>query len=160
MFEITEPRDGDPRTAPLRRLTWLLDDAIRLPLGFRMGLDALVGLIPGFGDVAGGLAALYGITVAWQLGAPAVILARMVLNAALDTLLGILPVVGDLWDIGFASNRRNLAILEHWLARPEHATRRSAFVLMLSVAALLLIMAGAVALSIWVVVWLVGKLTS
>ena len=159
MISLTEPKQGDPRTATLRRLTWLLDDAIRLPLGFRMGLDALIGLIPGFGDVAGGLAALYGIGVAWQLGAPPVILARMVLNAALDTLLGILPVLGDLWDIGFASHRRNLAILEHWLARPEHATRRSALVLVLFVATLLMVMAGALALSIWVVLRLVTFLS-
>jgi hypothetical protein len=155
LITLTDPKPGDPRTAALRRLTWLLDDAIRLPLGFRMGLDALIGLIPGLGDVAGGLAALYGITVAWQLGAPAVILARMVLNAALDTLLGIVPVIGDLWDIGFASNRRNLAILEHWLARPEHATRRSAFVLVLFVATLLALMGSALALSIWVVVHMI-----
>lgn len=155
MITLTDPRPGDPRTATLRRFTWLLDDAIRLPFGFRMGLDAIIGLIPGFGDVIGGLASLYGITIAWQLGAPAVVLARMVLNAALDTLLGILPVLGDLWDIGFASNRRNLAILEHWLARPEHATRRSAFILVLIASTLLLIMAGAVVISIWVVLHLV-----
>ena len=159
MISLTEPKPGDPRTEALRRLTWLLDDAIRLPLGFRMGLDALIGLIPGFGDVAGGIMALYGIGVAWQLGAPPAVLARMVLNVTLDTLLGILPILGDLWDIGFASNRRNLAILEHWLARPEHATRRSAFILVLFVATLLMIMAAAVALSIWFVMWFVGKLT-
>ena len=159
MIPISDPPPGDPRTHALRRLTWLLDDAIRLPLGFRMGLDALIGLIPGFGDVAGGILALYGITVAWRLGAPAIVLARMVLNAAADTLLGILPLVGDLWDIGFASNRRNLAILEHSLAHPEHATRRSAFVLVLFVATLLAIMAGAVALSIWVVLRLITLLS-
>ena len=159
MLTFTDPPRGDPRTATLRRLTWLLDDAIRLPLGFRMGLDALIGLIPGFGDVAGGIAALYGIILAWQLDAPPVVLARMVLNTALDTLLGILPILGDLWDIGFASHRRNLAILEHWLARPEHATRRSAFVLVLFILTLLMTLAGAVALSIWVVMWFVGKLT-
>ena len=156
MITLTDPRPGDPRTATLRRLTWLLDDCIRLPFGLRTGLDALIGLIPGFGDVAGGVAALYGIAVAWQLGTPPVVLARMVVNVALDTLLGIIPVLGDLWDIGFASNRRNLAILEHWLARPEHAARRSALVLILLGATLLLIMAGAVALSIWTVVHLVA----
>lgn len=155
MFELTTPRPGDPRTAAFRHLTWLLDDAIRLPFGFRMGVDALIGLIPGFGDVAGGIAALYGIGLAWRLGAPSVVLARMTLNVALDTLFGIVPVLGDLWDIGFASNRRNLAILEHWLARPDHATRRSAVVLALFAATLLLILAGAVALSIWVVLRLI-----
>ena len=160
MISLTEPKQGDPRTATLRRLTWLLDDLIRLPLGFRMGLDALIGLIPGLGDVAGGVAAAYGIFVAWRLSAPPVVLARMVLNVSLDTFLGIVPVLGDLWDIGFASNRRNLAILEHWLARPEHATRRSAFVLVLFGVTLLVVLAGAVALSIWLMMWFVGKLMS
>ena len=156
---LTDPKSGDPRTATLRRLTWLLDDLIRLPLGFRIGLDALIGLVPGLGDIAGGVAAAYGILVAWRLGAPPVVLARMVVNVALDTLLGIIPVIGDLWDISFASNRRNLAILEHWLARPEHAARRSALVLVLLGATLLLVMAGAVALSIWVVVRLAAFLS-
>ncbi|HET7040913.1 MAG TPA: DUF4112 domain-containing protein [Gemmatimonadales bacterium] len=151
MITLTDPRPGDPRTATLRRLTWLLDDCIRLPLGFRVGFDALIGLIPGFGDVAGGVAALYGIAVAWQLGTPPVVLARMTVNVTLDTLLGIIPIVGDLWDIGFASNRRNLAILEHWLAKPEHATRRSAFVLILFAATLLLILIGGIVLSIWMI---------
>ena len=159
MITFTEPKPGDPRTATLRQLTWLLDDAVRLPFGFRMGLDAVVGLIPGLGDLFGGAAAAYGLGVAWQLGAPPVILARMVLNASIDTLFGIVPVIGDLWDIGFASHRRNLAILEHWLAEPEHAVRRSTIALVLAVTVLIVVLAMAFALAVWLVIWLVQQLT-
>jgi uncharacterized protein DUF4112 len=159
MITLTEPRSGDERTDVLRRLTWLLDDAIRLPLGFRVGLDALIGLVPGLGDLVGGAAAAYGLGVAWQLGAPSVVLARMTLNASIDALFGIIPVVGDLWDIGFASHRRNLAILEHWLAEPVHAVRRSTFALVMAVATLTLVLATSFALAIWLVVWLVRTLS-
>ena len=159
MITFTEPKPGDPRTATLRQLTWLLDDAVRLPFGFRMGLDAVVGLIPGLGDLLGGAAAAYGLGVAWQLGAPPVILARMVLNASIDALFGIVPVIGDLWDIGFASHRRNLAILEHWLAEPEHAVRRSTIALVLAVTVLMVVLAMAFALAVWLVIWLVQRLT-
>jgi len=160
LVTLTEPRPGDPRTELLRRLTWLLDDAVRLPLGVRVGLDALVGLIPGLGDLLGGAAAAYGLGLAWQLGAPPIILARMVFNASIDTLLGIVPVLGDLWDIGFASHRRNLAILEHWLARPEHAVRRSTVALVVAVTVLMLVLATAFALGVWLVIWLVGQLSA
>ena len=159
LLTLTEPRPGDPRTDTLRRLTWLLDDAIRLPLGFRMGLDAIIGLIPGLGDVVGGAAAVYGLGVAWQLGAPPVVLARMVLNASIDALFGIIPVIGDLWDIGFASHRRNLAILEHWLAEPERAVRRSTIALVVAVVVLMLVLATAFALAVWLVIWIVSRLS-
>lgn len=154
MISITDPKPGDPRTATLRRLTWLLDDLIRLPLGFRIGLDALIGLVPGLGDAVGGVAALYGIGLAWRLGAPTVVLTRMALTTALDTLVGAIPILGDLFDAGFASHRRNLATLEHWLAKPAHATRGSAAVLVLFAGLLITIILAAIALSIWLVVQL------
>lgn len=158
LLTLTEPKSGDDRTTTLRRLTWLLDDLIRLPLGFRIGLDALIGLVPGLGDALGGAAALYGIGVAWRLGAPTVVLARMLLLASIDVLVGALPVIGDLFDAGFASHRRNLAILEHWLAKPDHAARRSRLVLAGFVASLLAIMIAAGALSIWLFVWVIKVL--
>jgi hypothetical protein len=153
---LTAPAEGDPRTAVLRHLTWLLDDAVRLPLGFRVGLDALIGLVPGLGDLLGGAAAAYGLAVAWQLGAPPVILARMVFNASIDSLFGIIPVLGDLWDVGFASHRRNLALLEHWLAQPDHAVRRSTVALVVAVTVLMVVLATTFALAVWLVAWILG----
>lgn len=158
MITLTEPARGDDRTATLRRLTWLLDDAIRLPFGFRIGLDAIIGLFPGLGDAVGGAAALYGLGVAWKLGAPGIVLTRMVMNASVDALLGAIPILGDLWDAGFASHRRNLAILEHWLATPDHAARRSKWVLIAAAGTLVLTLVAALALAIWALIWLAGIL--
>jgi hypothetical protein len=158
MLEVTKPRPGDDRTATLRRLSWLLDDALKLPLGFRVGLDALIGLVPGLGDLVGGAASIYGLGVAYKVGAPPIILARMVLNASIDALLGSIPFLGDLWDIGFASHRRNLAILEAWLARPDHTARRSIWALVAATATLVTVLIGAFALAVWLVIWLVGEL--
>jgi hypothetical protein len=151
LFEVTAPTRGDEHTATLRRLTWLLDDAIRLPLGFRMGLDALIGLVPGLGDVVGGTAALYGLGLAWSLGAPAIVLTRMAVNAGIDALVGAIPLLGDLWDVGFASHRRNLAILERWLATPHSTERRSKWVLVGIGAGLVVVLVAAFALAIWAV---------
>jgi hypothetical protein len=159
LIHLTEPARGDERTNTLRRLTWLLDDAIRLPLGFRMGLDALIGLIPGAGDVIGGAAALYGLSVAWGLGAPPIVLARMVVNACVDALLGAIPLLGDLWDVGFASHRRNLVILEQWLALPHRAERQSRWVLIGLASSLVIVLLASFALAVWLVVWLVGILS-
>lgn len=158
-FEVTTPAEGDARTATLRRLTWLLDDAIRLPLGIRIGLDALIGLVPGLGDVAGGAAALYGLSVAWSLGAPPIVLTRMVINAAVDALFGTIPLFGDLWDVGFASHRRNLAILEQWLALPHKAERQSRWVLIGLALALIVVLVASFALAVWLIVLLVQILS-
>ena len=160
MLRLTTPAPGDPRTATLRRLTWLLDDAIRLPFGFRIGIDAIIGLLPGLGDVVGGAAAVYGIGVAWRLGAPGIVLTRMVANAGLDALIGAIPLLGDLWDAGFASHRRNLAILERWLAHPDRTARRSRWVLAGAVTALALILLAALAGALYLAGMLIARISS
>lgn len=102
----------------LRRYAVLLDSQFRVPgTNIRFGLDAIVGLIPGIGDIStpifAGLLLLQGV----RLRLPLVVQARMVLNAAIDMALGFVPVLGDLADIGFKANLRNLALLE------RHSTR-------------------------------------
>lgn len=158
LLELTDPKPGDSRTAVLRRLTWLMDDAVRLPFGLRAGLDALIGLVPGLGDIVGGAAAIYGLRVAWTLGAPPVVLTRMVMNAGIDAIVGSIPILGDLFDVGFASHRRNLAILEHWLATPDHAVRKSKWMLVTAVATLVSILLAAFGLAVWMVSRVVGRL--
>jgi hypothetical protein len=101
----------------LRRYAVLLDSQFRVPgTNIRFGLDAIVGLIPGLGDIStpvfAGLLLLQGV----RMRLPLVVQARMVLNAAIDMLLGLVPVAGDIVDIGFKANLRNLALLE------RHAT--------------------------------------
>jgi hypothetical protein len=96
----------------LKRLGWLMDDLIRVPgLGWRFGLDALVGLIPGFGDTATSLVSFYILVSAVRYRVPKVTLLRMGLNIAIDYLVGSLPLVGDLLDAWWKSNQMNVELL-------------------------------------------------
>ena len=94
------------------RLGWLLDDLFRVPiLGWRFGLDALVGLIPGIGDTGTALASFYILASAVRHGVPKITLLRMGLNIGFDYLLGSLPIVGDIADVWWKSNQKNIALL-------------------------------------------------
>src|SRR6266576_1321116 len=97
----------------LERLGWLMDDLIRVPgLGWRFGLDAIVGLIPGFGDTATSVVSVYVLVAAVRYRVPKVTLLRMGLNIGIDYLLGSLPVVGDLFDAWWKSNQMNVNLLK------------------------------------------------
>jgi hypothetical protein len=94
------------------RLGWLLDDLFRVPiLGWRFGLDALVGLIPGIGDTGTALASFYILASAVRHGVPKITLLRMGMNIGFDYLLGSLPLVGDVADVFWKSNQKNIALL-------------------------------------------------
>ena len=96
----------------LDRLSWLLDDLFRIPvLGWRIGLDALVGLIPGVGDTATTVASLYVLGSAVRYRVPKITLLRMGLNLGIDYALGSLPLVGDFFDAWWKSNQRNVELL-------------------------------------------------
>jgi hypothetical protein len=112
----------------LRRWAVLLDSAFRVPgTSFRFGLDAIIGLIPGVGDISTPAFAALILVQAVRARLPIVVQARMVLNAVLDMLLGLVPVVGDVADIGFKANLRNLALLERH-ARPGVPPAKSDYV--------------------------------
>jgi hypothetical protein len=97
----------------LAALARLLDDIFRIPgTSIRFGLDPLIGLIPGLGDVITGLFSFVIIFAGWQRRLPRVTVARMVANVALDTLFGAIPLVGDVFDVAWKSNRKNLALLQ------------------------------------------------
>ena len=96
----------------LERLSWLMDDLIRVPgLGWRFGLDAIVGLIPGFGDTATSLVSFYILVAAVRYRVPKVTLLRMGLNVGIDYVLGSLPLAGDLFDAWWKSNQLNMELL-------------------------------------------------
>jgi hypothetical protein len=96
----------------LGRLSWLMDDLITIPgLGWRFGLDALVGLIPGFGDTATSLVSFYILASAVRYRVPKVTLLRMGLNIGIDYLVGSLPLVGDIFDAWWKSNQMNVDLL-------------------------------------------------
>jgi uncharacterized protein DUF4112 len=96
----------------LERLSWLMDDLIRIPgVGWRVGLDAIVGLIPGFGDTASSLVSFYILAAAVRYRVPKVTILRMGMNLGIDYLVGSLPLVGDLFDAWWKSNQRNVELL-------------------------------------------------
>jgi uncharacterized protein DUF4112 len=98
--------------ANLDRLAWLMDDLFRVPvLGWRFGLDALIGLIPGFGDTATSLVSFYILVNAVRYRVPKITLLRMGLNIGIDYVVGSLPMVGDVVDAWWKSNQRNLDLL-------------------------------------------------
>ncbi len=98
------------------RLARLMDTALRIPgTNVRLGADAVLGLIPGVGDIAGSLIGLFIVNEARRLGLPVHKLAAMLTNLALDTASGLFPVIGDAFDIFFRSHRRNASIiLDHF----------------------------------------------
>src|SRR5690242_19595972 len=100
------------RLARMRFLSRLLDNAILLPGGYRIGLDPLMGLLPGVGDFLGGTLSLWLIYDAARLGMSKRTLARMGLNVLLDTTVGSVPVVGDVMDALWKSNARNMRLVE------------------------------------------------
>lgn len=117
----TLPRSAAATAAQLERLDRIarvMDLAFRLPgTRIRIGLDSIIGLVPGVGDTLALLPAVYIIGSAWQMGMSARGLARMAANTALDTAVGSIPVLGDIFDAGFKSNARNVALLKEHLAQ-------------------------------------------
>jgi hypothetical protein len=110
----------------LDMLSHLLDDFLRIPgTPIRFGLDGIVGFIPGIGDVLGGLASTIIIVAAWVRGVPPVTIARMVMNVGIEMVVGSVPVVGNLFDIGWRANRRNYKLLAGSVASPAEARRHT-----------------------------------
>ena len=96
----------------MNKLAWLLDNSIRIPIiNYRIGLDAIIGLIPGVGDAAGLLVSSIIVIQAIRLGAPRSIIMRMLFNVAIEATIGMIPVIGDLFDATFKANARNVAML-------------------------------------------------
>jgi hypothetical protein len=110
----------------LRAITRLWDQAIGIPgTPWRVGLDPLFGLVPGLGDIAGALVAVFALHVARRLGAPAELQLHMLINIALDAVIGTVPVIGDLFDFVYKAQTRNLALIDGWLGAPHETIRRS-----------------------------------
>ena len=132
---------GDTR-ARLNHLAWLLDNSIRLPgTDFRIGLDALLGLFPVLGDAVGVVLSGYIVHEAGRLGAPSAILFRMVVNIAIEGLIGSVPFAGDIFDAAWKANQRNVDLLNEYLDRPAKAaaaTRIYVFFLLAMMALLVL----------------------
>jgi hypothetical protein len=117
----------------LGRIAWLLDSSIPLPgMRFRIGVDAIIGLIPGVGDLLGAVLSSYIVREAARVGAPPSVLIRMAWNVAIEAVVGMVPLLGDVFDAAWKANQRNFALLEAHLDQPQRVRRSSrAFVAVL-----------------------------
>ena len=143
------------RDRTLHGIEILLDEAFRIPgTGFRFGLDGIIGLVPGLGDVLAGLLSLIIPLAAWIRGVPYITLVRMDANLGIGVLVGSIPLFGDIFDIAWKANRRNYRLLCRHLGEPRRHTGRDWAFLLLLAAALGLVFAIPIALAIWLLVWL------
>jgi hypothetical protein len=117
------PPEHIRRFEALRRISQLLDSAFVVPgTSYRVGLDPILGLIPGLGDL---VSPLFTIVILWQsrkVGVPRIVQLRIVFNAGIDALLGVVPLVGDLFDVAWKSNNRNVALLERHVYQARRGT--------------------------------------
>jgi hypothetical protein len=148
--EILSP---DARTRRVRTLARLLDNAITVPgTSWKIGLDPIIGLIPGVGDMVGAVLSGYIVLEAVRAEVPTFTLARMLVNVGIDTLLGAVPAIGDVFDAAWKSNTMNVALLERHLVATGSAPpkRRNVIgVMTLALTVLVLIVGAGVALGIF-----------
>lgn len=154
------PAGEDERQATearLRRLAWLLDNSIPIPgVGYRIGVDGFLGLIPGIGDTAGAALSTYILLQAAQLGVSRGTILRMAYNIAVDGLLGLVPILGDLFDFTWKANHRNVLLLERNIAEPDTAARADRWFVLSVVAAVLLFLGFLIWLGLSILGWLLG----
>lgn len=145
-------QDGLFRDENLDLLSRLLDSWFRIPgTSVRFGLDGIIGLVPGIGDILAGLASSIIILAAWARGAPYVTVARMLVNLALDVIIGTVPFFGDVFDIAWKANRRNYALLTRHLEQPRRHQWRD----WLFLAAVAVVLVAILAVPILFVIWLI-----
>lgn len=123
-------------------LSHVLDDFIKVPgLPIRFGLDGIMGVVPGIGDVLGGIASCIIIIAAWIRGVPYVTVARMVANVVIEVVVGSIPIFGDAFDIAWRANRRNYALLTGSLYEPrKHTIQSWIFLIALSMGLIVLML--------------------
>ena len=147
--DISDPDAPPGRNTGLRTLVRVLDDAFVIPgTNMRFGLDAVLGLIPGLGDVTGGVMSGMVILAAQRAGAPKSIIARMVVNSAIDMIVGTVPLLGDLFDATWKANRKNLDLLDRYLERPVATKKASTAFVVGAIIVLLLLVAGSILLAV------------
>src|SRR6266568_48529 len=138
------------RDRTLHGLEILLDEAFRIPgTRFRFGIDGIIGLLPGLGDVIAGLLSLIIPIAAWIRGVPYVTLARMATNLGIGVLVGSVPLLGDIFDIIWKANRRNYQLLQRHLGEPRRHTWKDWAFLLLLFGAMALVFAIPLALTVW-----------
>jgi hypothetical protein len=149
----------------LEQLSYLLDGVFRVPaLGWRFGLDAIVGLIPGVGDTLTSLAAFYILAAGVRYRVPRVTLLRMGLNIGIDYLGGSLPIIGDVFDVWWKANQRNVELLRRRATVPANQARRGRFsdwlIVGLIILSLVALLVGSLVVAYLILSFLAARLQS
>ena len=132
--------DRDVVRRRLDRLAWLLDESVRVPvIGRRIGIDSLIGLVPVAGDIVGGVLSLGILITAVRMGTTTPTLLRMIANVIIEVVVGAVPLLGDLFDMGFKANRRNVDLMTAHYDDPDGVARGS-LIRVLGVALALLVL--------------------
>ena len=158
----TEPRIIPPSKglddASLNLLASLLDDVFRIPgTTIRFGLDPLIGLVPGIGDLITSAASFLIIFSAWQRRLPRVTVARMMANVAIDTVLGTFPFFGDIFDTAWKSNRKNLNLLQRATLSDSHRQDWRDWLFLLGLVVLMGVLIAIPILALWGVIHLLKQ---
>jgi hypothetical protein len=161
---VRPPRSDEQRSrslAEVETLAWLLDNSIPVPGtgGRRFGVDAVIGLVPGIGDIVSGA---LGLIVVWRgsrMGLPRIVVGRMLLNTLLDIAVGAIPILGDAFDLWFKASTRNLGLMRRHLERPDTSTRDDWLAVLLMVGVVIGVIVAIGWLVVSVVAALVGALS-
>ncbi len=123
----------------LEKMAWVLDSIIPIPgTNWRIGLDGLIGLVPGIGDISAGAISTYILYQALRMGVPTMVVGRMLLNIVMESVVGVIPFFGDIFDFAFKSNKRNVELLREYVDQPDTVKRRSTFTVIITVLGFLL----------------------
>ncbi|MBX2993789.1 MAG: DUF4112 domain-containing protein [Bdellovibrionaceae bacterium] len=135
----------------LKKLAEWLDSKYRLPGGFRIGWDGILGFIPGVGDFVTSLVSLYIMARAAAIGVSPAVIIRMGLNVLLDNLFDLVPFLGNFFDIFWKANTKNMALVDRYVSDPRHTTRSSKIAVFLTLLVVAAVLVASAALIIWVV---------
>lgn len=145
-----------PPLARLRRLAFWLDAGIAVPgTSLRLGLDPVLGLVPGVGDAAGAILGAWILIEALRLRASRATLGRIAANIALDAVVGAVPVVGDVFDVVWKANLKNVALLERHAMDPAGAGRSDCLFVMLLVGGVAVLCGGLLVAGVLLTTWLI-----
>lgn len=145
----------------LHRLGYLLDNAIPIPgTSYRIGLDPIIGLLPGGGDLLASIISMYIVFESARLRAPRSTLIQMVVNILLETVLGSVPVLGDLFDAGWKANAKNVALLESHLGSSSPPKKTDWLFLILLLGGLITVVILVSAISFSILLWLLRAINS
>lgn len=153
---MTSPSE-DIRLTRVRTLARVLDSAIPVPgTSFRFGLDPVIGLVPGLGDLAGAVLSGYIVLAGIRMGVSRSGVIRMLANIAIDTFVGSVPIVGDLFDAGWKSNNKNVALIERHMQNPTATRNANRWVVLGAVVVMVLLLSAGIAATTMLVRYLIA----